>query len=919
MKGETQASGVVGREPELAALADFLDQVRTEPATLRLEGDAGAGKTTLWQAGLELARERGYVVLTSSPVEAERELSYAGLGDLLDPVASRLGRLPGPQRDALRVALLIAEAEGPPPDQRAVSLAVLALLRELSRESPLLVAVDDVQWIDPPTARVLNFAVRRLEAEPIGVLTALRLGDAPDRLTLPALNRLEVPPLSLRTLGRLLHERTGVRLQRSLLAEVHRASGGNAFFALELAAALLESGTRFEPGQPLPVPEDLGRLLRGRLERFAADTRRALFVVAAAAHPTRALVQDATGTNVDAADEILVLEGDRLRFTHPLLASVVYDLTPPAEGRALHRRLAELVDDPEERARHLALAAEGRDESVAAALEEAAVRARSRGAPDAAAELAEHAVELTPDGGGPAALRRRLLAAERHFEAGDAARARSLLEEALDVAPSGPPRARVLSLLGNVLGDVESITAALDCWREALAQAGDDLALQARIHQDLGFFEWLSGSMAAGERHTRAALGLAEQLGEPRSLALALTRMAGIRFFRGRGLDDTLFERAMALESEIDVLLLDERPSTSYAGLLVGAGRLEEARDRAERLLALADEQGEVARTVPLLTVCAVEFAEGAWPAAIRLADEGIARAEEAGREGLTPAFLAMKARAAALLGDVTTAEQDARDALAGAEAGGHLLRRIQCLGLLGVIELSGGDDRAAERYFAPAFELAGTTGIEEPSYFFWWPDALEVLVALGRLDEAEERLEPIELKARELDRVWARAAGARCRGLVMAARGVRDDSVSAFEEALRQHDRLGQTFEEARTLLAYGTAERRFQQRRRARELLVRALAEFEQLGARQWVARARAELDVVGGRAAMPGRLTATEQRIAELVASGRSNQQVADALFLSPKTVEWNLSKVYKKLRVSSRTELAAKLARRQARTG
>jgi DNA-binding CsgD family transcriptional regulator len=267
----------------------------------------------------------------------------------------------------------------------------------------------------------------------------------------------------------------------------------------------------------------------------------------------------------------------------------------------------------------------------------------------------------------------------------------------------------------------------------------------------------------------------------------------------------------------------------------------------------------------------------------------------------------------------VTAAERDARNALAGHEAIGHTLRRIQCLGLLGVIELSRGDNRAAERHFAPALELAATTGIEEPNYFFWWPDALEVLVALGRPEDAEERLPLFEVKACELDRVWARAAAARCRGLIVAARGVRDGSVSAFEEALRQHDRLGQEFEEARTLLAYGATERRFQQRRHARELLVRALAAFEQLGARLWASRARAELDVVGGRMSTPGRLTATEQRIAELVASGNSNRQVADALFISPKTVEWNLSKVYKKVRVSSRTELAAKLARRPSGKG
>ena len=390
------ADEIIGRDAELKLVALFLDRLATGSLALVIEGEAGIGKTTVWKAGVAAAHRRGYPLLACRPVEAEAKLSFAALGDLLDDVLDDvLPVLPGPQRRAVEVALLRADAGEDPADQRAVSVATLGVLRVLARSGPLVVAVDDVQWLDAPSARVLEFALRRLTHEPVGLLVSVRTtGGQAVPLHLEAwlperVGRLLVGPLSVGALQRLVRSRLACSLPRSVLLRVHEATAGNPFFAVEVARVLLQRPDGLDPGQGLPVPESLRELVHLRLAGLPAQARRVLLPVSALARSTVAMVEQATGAPAlvrrgleKAADAgVVELDGDVVGFAHPLLRSVVYADASGEQRRRLHRRLAQVVLDPEEHARHLALATDRPDLGVAKTLEDAAELARSRGAP----------------------------------------------------------------------------------------------------------------------------------------------------------------------------------------------------------------------------------------------------------------------------------------------------------------------------------------------------------------------------------------------------------------------------------------------------------------------------------------------------------------------------------------------------------
>src|SRR3954469_6573304 len=396
------SEAVVGREHELAVARAVVDGLTGGPQALLIEGDAGIGKTAVWRAALGLAG-RALVCVAD---EADARLSFSGLADLLDEVADAvLPALPPPQREALEVALVRrVSASGRPPDPMAAGAAVRAVLEELAREGPLVIAVNDAQWLDPATARVLAFALRRLHGRPVGVLATVRAPlTAADPLGLERafgerLRRVRLGGLGMAPLGTILEARQGRPYSRPPLRRIAQASGGNPLYALEIARALGPSPA-LAPGAPLPVPDSLAELLAGRVAAVAPAARGALLAAAALSHPRVALVERAASAEglLAAEDAGLVrVAGDRVRFVHPLYASAIYAAAARGRRRELHGRLAELVEDSEERVRHLALATVGRDETVAAALEDAAAGARARGAWDAAGELLEQASALTP-------------------------------------------------------------------------------------------------------------------------------------------------------------------------------------------------------------------------------------------------------------------------------------------------------------------------------------------------------------------------------------------------------------------------------------------------------------------------------------------------------------------------------------------
>jgi DNA-binding SARP family transcriptional activator/DNA-binding CsgD family transcriptional regulator len=921
-RSSPMAADCIGREEELRLVLASLEEL---PAAVVLEGDPGIGKTSVWQAALGELGTGGAHVLSTRPAEAESELSYAGLADVLEPVLDDvLSALPAPQRHALEIALRRADPEGGPPDQAAIAFGVLGALRAVTVTAPVVVAVDDVQWLDPPSLFALVYVARRLREEHVGFLFALR-AEAARRPQLDLVGRIgedrarvvHLGPLSLGALHHLLQTRLTVVLSRPTLQRVHETSGGNPFFALELARAVEQRGGDVAAGELLPVPEKLEDLLRARFAALPDEAEEPLLFAAAMSHPTVALVGKAAAVDpvpslrrgVEAG--LIALDGERVRFTHPLFASAVYSNVHPQRAREIHRRLATLVEDPEQRARHLALAATGPDDVVASALDEAAQTARTRGAPQAAAELSEMALRLTPEDEAEAAYRRRLDAGAAHFEAGDTARAVALYTETSEDAPAGPLRASALVRLARVHHYVGDQRLAIDLFRQCLADRRADPAARMDALDGLAnslFF--LREDLPDALGHARAAVRLAEKAGDTVARAVALGTRGVLEALLGR--PEALQTLQSALEQPTAAVPIVRGPKFQLAVVLAWSDDLDRCRallqDVRQEAIANGDE-GLLAFVLSYLSLA--ECLSGRFEQAARVAAEGEEAARTAGQEIGRAFTLSTRALAAACLGRESAARSDAAEALRLAERG-TVFAEGTSQWALALLELSLDNPAEAHRHLGPLVERVEVAGIGEPGSIRFVTDDVEALVALGKLEVAAAQLERFEKRAMKVGRRSALAAALRCRGLLAAASGSAGLGFADFGRALAELESLSLPFERARTLLALGIAQRKGKQRGSARKTLEQALASFNGLGASLWSERTRRELARIGGRAPSRGELTATERRVAELVAEGRTNREVAAALYLAPRTVEGTLSRVYAKLGVRSRTELARRLA-------
>lgn len=925
------AEQIVGRRTELVVLREFLDAVPAGGSALLLEGDAGIGKTALWREGLRQARERDIRVLTARATHSELRTSFATVGDLFAPVLDEtLRRLVPVQRRALETAFLLREPDGPPPEGRLLAAALLSIVRILVAESPLLVSIDDAQWVDPNSAEILRFVLRRLEADPVGVLATVRGRpvEAPFELdrSFTELRRLPVPPLSVGAIHRLLWGGLALNLARPALVRLHQVSGGNPFFALEIGRALI-NGTVHVDGIHVLLPERLRALVAQRLGALPAQVRETLVAVAALEAPSVTLLERLAPSALDdvelaRARRVLELDGDRIRFTHPLLAPVCYEDMPLHRRRVLHRRLAGLDVDPEERARHLAIAATGPDEAIAAALDTAAAHARGRGAAQAAAELAERAIPLTPTDAADAVGRRRMRAAWDCFYAGDGKKATALLEEAVGSATPGPIRADALCALAVVVAATDGKRAAADLYERALAEPGLELGQRAHVLCELACLAAVRCENEASTRLAEAGLALAEQLGDPDVLVVSLVTVAEVTFWRAGRIRRDLLERAMAIERAAGStrpvgartrisLAVNGDPLTTLAWQLGRAGRHDEARALWRQQIAEAYERADPDVGPCLFFLARMEVASGNWDEAARLCDEATAVGRETGREMTEPLCAMVLAEIAALRGETERARREIPELVRAAEKVnyfGAILRLDRALALL---ELSCGDAEASRRRVAP--HLAGLEELDDYHAHLAGSVAIETLIALGDLDAADGLLTLLDRHVSEADTAL-RPLAHRCRGLLLAAQGDREGAIASLEAAAAdpQPPQSVNPFELGRTLLALGTIQRTSRHKRAARGSLRRAAEIFDQLGARLWLEAARSELRRIGGRIPTEGVLSETERRIVELVVAGRRNREVADELSLSPNTVAWNLSKVYRKLGVSSRTELAAHIA-------
>jgi DNA-binding CsgD family transcriptional regulator len=948
---------LVGREAELDRILAFLGRRDELPAGLLLEGQAGAGKTTLWRAGIEAAAESGYRVLACRAAGAEVQLSYAALADLLEPhLQPILASLPKPQRRALEVALLLEDDDGSAPDRRAIAAGALSAVRGLAREQPVLLAIDDAQWVDAPSAEVVEFVLRRLGTAPVAILASRRLasptapspgasaGVRPERALERSPVRVEVGPLSLGALQRILRTRTSIEASRRTLQRIHETSGGNPFYALELARALEDAGAGDgrAPGvgggasaggsEPLSLGSDLGQLLAERLQGLQDRTREALFVAAALTEPTLAGIAAATGGTTAEAERALdpavrasivrVVPGagaagaDRsvVEFAHPLLAATAYNAIEPAERRRWHARIAAISTDVESEARHLAFARPGQDAEVAARLAEAARAARDRGAPSAAAELFLEALDrLPPAAGDPAeTLRRAELVVDATPSlqaAGEDERAREFVEAAMAEVPPGPVRCDLALLLTELVEDDEAgMPLQLRLIEQALSDARGDPRRTALALLDREQMERSMDRSPNALALSRQALAAAEASGDERMMAMGEVRVADLEVILGLTEEDPIARFARALElGERHPVDAENSAKSMLAVCLIRRGRLDEARPylEAERVRSAAEgDEGSVCWTS--LFQAELEWLAGEWDACAAIAGSALEVARHAGLRMREGGLQSLAGLVEASRGNPERARTMIENAIAILDDIGEVAYGNYAKQILAFHALTTGDA-------AGALEPVATYPPDRPEgskRLSLIGDSIEALVQLGDVEGAANLASTLGRRGAELSRPTLSAVAARCRALVLGARGDLDGAIAAGEEAVAIHTRLGLPFERARSLLVLGEVQRRAKQRRAARETLTEAVGAFNALGAHLWVARAEAERARIGGRSTIDG-LSETELRVARLVAEGKSNKEVAAELFVSVRAVEANLSKVYAKLGIESRMELARRI--------
>ena len=914
-----QAVPLAGRGRECARLETLLAGARHgRSGALVLVGDPGIGKTAL----CEWASRRCERMTARSlrAVESELDLPFAGVSELCAEAGTNLDRLPVPQARALEGVLLRRdEVAG---DRFAIGAAVLGLLGAIAGDGSALVIVDDAQWLDPASADALTFAARRLHGEGVALLLATRPGSAfaQDR---SGLERLELEGIDAAASRTVLDATHGPLPERVAGLLVTR-SGGNPLALREMPRLLTRTqlaGT--EPiAEPLPLGETLERALLSRVAALPANTREALLIGAASGGERVQPVLDAMAAEGSSPDALAAAEragaiaiaGERFSFAHPLLRSAVYHGAASPARRAAHAALAAATEG-ESRAWHLAHATVGEDESVASALEQAGLRARRRGAPASAATALQRAAGLSPPGADR--VRRTIEAARDFHVAGHAATALRLLD-AIDDGGGALQRADAQHVRGRVFvlqGRIDAAYRLLESEGRRIGRADPDRAATMLAE-------------ACMDRFLNADRPRAVELARD-ACAIAAEATPGVRAFA-----EVMLAAALILGGERDQAsrLLDRHlPLLRAADPLTEAGQLVsvaaqcyfwlERHDVAAELLgdltaAARRASAPSALVLPLCCQAELDLRTGRWAVATAQLEEAANLGDEISHSVFAAYARECLARLAAAQGDEPRCREHAARALRLIEAHRNEFGRLYLLSALGLLELGLGRIETAILTLEQARTLADSHDMTEPNVVHWHADLVEAYIRAGRSEDALDALEALARRAHRTGGRWALGTSARCRGLLAPDAGADE----CFAESLDHLEALGAAFEIARTHLCRGERLRRSGRRTDARQSLRLAIDGFEELGAAPWSGRAQAELRATGATARRRSapeerdRLTPHELQVARLVAGGATNKEAAASLFLSTKTIEFHLARIYRKLDVRTRTELAAVAARR-----
>ena len=898
-----------GRDHERRALADALATARDgRSRALVVHGAAGAGKTSLLAAAEADALEIGMRVLRATGSESERVLPFALLHALLRPLLGGLDALSAAQADALRAAFGLGTQDAAP-DRFLVSLAALTLLADAAAAAPVLVLADDVQWADEPSVQALWFVARRLDADPIALVLAARdeVGAPFDPMGLPD---LEIGPLDGPAALAILRERAGEDAAPAVADDLVTRTGGLPLALDELARALAPDvlAGRAALPDPLPFGDGIERAYTSRVRALGDPARTALLVAALDGTGAPDVVLAglrALGLGDEALQPaeragLVRLTGDGIAFAHPLVRSATVHAATFAERRTAHRALADGAPDDDRRAWHEAAAAVGPDPAVAAALCAAAERARSRGARATAAAGLERAAELTSD-----PLQRAVLlaqGAEDAWRGGRPALARALIARASALDP--PPA--LDGTLQRLLGTIEAWTGtpARACevlGAQAAAAAPDDAALALRLLAEAAEAASFSGDAALATTIGELATAIEPPAGDARAALLAELLVGMRRYVTGDPGGAAPHLRRVVEDGrrmgDLEALTLAGRAAVYLADddMLVELG---------ERSLPLARAAGDMTHLPQNLTRLTLAWLRRARIAAAeRDGAEALRLAEAAGQDEMVACAHAMLAYAAALRGD--EAETGARAAAA--------LARCEPLGLAVFADLA----RTAEGHVALA------QGRPAEAWRVLAAPAHPAVALTTIIDRVEAGLEAGAVQpSRDLvatARAWQEASGTRDLGpIVVHAEALLardpDEALAGLRAALAAYADADRPLERARAELALGRRLRRARRRVDARTHLQAALDAFEELGARAWATQAAAELRASGERARRRTAdtrddLTPQEAQVAELVAQGLSNREVAAQLFVSPRTVEFHLRNVFAKRGLTSRSQLAA----------